>query len=167
MKPLLQVFALDNIMKNIPKLNRLKMNGLKRKIKRLEGTLEEEKYKKKADSMREKFVKELIFGEEEAGKIFKKQATQEVEINYNQKRLPETEFLKINLQEFLLKDLNIDSQSYKYKLFHKQPNTRKFYIEKYKEDIIYIDPPMKDISRQPGMLIPKHCHITSAQFPSP
>ena len=61
MKPLLQVFALDNIMKNIPKLNRLKMNGLKRKIKRLEGTLEEEKYKKKADSMREKFVKELIF----------------------------------------------------------------------------------------------------------
>ena len=61
MKPLLQVFALDNVMKNIPKLNRLKMNGLKRKIKRLEGTLEEEKYKKKADSMREKFVKELIF----------------------------------------------------------------------------------------------------------
>jgi DNA polymerase elongation subunit (family B) len=61
MKPLLQVFALDNVMKGIPKMNRLKMNGLNRKIKRLEGTLEEEKFKKKADSMREKFVKELIF----------------------------------------------------------------------------------------------------------
>ena len=61
MKPLLQVFALDNVMKNIPKLNRLKMNGLNRKINRLKKTLEEEKFKKKADDLRGKFVKELIF----------------------------------------------------------------------------------------------------------
>jgi hypothetical protein len=37
------------------------MNGLNRKINRLKKTLEEEKFKKKADDLRGKFVKELIF----------------------------------------------------------------------------------------------------------
>ena len=61
MKPLLQVFALDNIMNRIPQINRFKLHGLYRKIKKLEDTMEDDKFLKKSNSLKEKMVKEAIF----------------------------------------------------------------------------------------------------------
>ena len=59
MKPLLQVFALDNIIEEIPDMNRLKIRGIKRKIDKLEET--GDKLFKKTTDIKQKLVKEVLF----------------------------------------------------------------------------------------------------------
>ena len=59
MKPLLQVFALDNIIEEIPGMNRLKIRGIKRKIDKLEET--GDKLFKKTTGIKQKLVKEVLF----------------------------------------------------------------------------------------------------------
>jgi len=61
MKPLLQVFALDNIMNKLPQINRFKLNALRRKIKNMKETVEKDKFLKKSNALKEKMVKGAIF----------------------------------------------------------------------------------------------------------
>ena len=61
MKPLLQVFALEDVMCKIPGINRLRLKGLKRKIKRLKETTPVDKFLKKAETLKTKIIKEVIF----------------------------------------------------------------------------------------------------------
>ena len=61
MKPLLQVFALDNVMRQIPGINKFKINSLKRKIKKMVETTAEDKIYKKTEDLKTKFVKGFLF----------------------------------------------------------------------------------------------------------
>jgi DNA polymerase elongation subunit (family B) len=63
MKPLLQVFALDDVMCKIPGINRLRLKGLARKIKRLKETTPADKFLKKAETLKTKIIKEVIFND--------------------------------------------------------------------------------------------------------
>ena len=62
MKPVQQVFALPFVLNNIPAFRR-RAKRLNNSIEYLKQTLSEEKFKKKADDLRNKEVKELVFKE--------------------------------------------------------------------------------------------------------
>ncbi len=61
MKPLLQVFALDNVMRQIPGINKFQIKSLKRKIKKMVETTAEDKIYKKTEDLKTKFVKGFLF----------------------------------------------------------------------------------------------------------
>ena len=61
MKPLLQLFSLNNIMSEIPNLRRYKIRMLEKKIEGFKAKLEGDKLQAKIDSLKGKLVKEMIF----------------------------------------------------------------------------------------------------------
>ena len=61
MKPILQVFALDNVMRQIPGVNKFKLNALKRNIKKTIENTDKDKVYKKTEDLKTKFVKKIVF----------------------------------------------------------------------------------------------------------
>ena len=77
------------------------------------------------------YVKELFFG-----KQFLKEVSHFKNSNYNQKILPATEFVGINFKKITLKDLDVLEQTHYDKINNKKSNTKTFYLDKIKNDLI-------------------------------
>jgi len=80
-------------------------------------------------------IKELIFGKESTEQFRKNK--EYGKMNYNQKLLPETQFININFKEVLLHDLNYRKGS-SYKLIY-QPLSIKFFIEQFNDYLVTVD----------------------------